>query len=112
MFYRHFSLGDTRNANEPSNVLRAVILFVSNQRQCHLKYLADGGVTTRMVCAFAMDKDACSGDSGGPVRRLSDGKLVGLVSFGPGNLCADPEYPGVYTRISSVRLWIYSVARV
>lgn len=65
-----------------------------------------------MVCAFAMKKDACSGDSGGPVRRLSDGKLVGLVSFGPGNLCADPKYPGVYTRIASVRKWIASIARI
>lgn len=65
-----------------------------------------------MVCAFALNKDACSGDSGGPVRRLSDGKLVGLVSFGPGTLCADPNYPGVYTRIASVRKWIYVNAKI
>lgn len=43
-----------------------------------------------------------TGDSGGPVRRLSDGKLVGLVSFGPGNECAMPDWPGAYTRIAAV----------
>lgn len=31
--------GDTRNPEEDSTVLRAVILFASNQWQCHLKYL-------------------------------------------------------------------------
>lgn len=31
--------GDTRSALEDNRFLRAVILGVSNQRQCHLKYL-------------------------------------------------------------------------
>lgn len=74
--------------------------------------IADGGVTNRMFCAFALKKDSCSGDSGGPVRRLTDGVLVGLVSFGPGNECASPTIPGVYTRIASVRPWIKTNAKV
>lgn len=73
-----------------------MILDVSNQRECHLKYLFDGGVTARMFCAFTLKKDSCAGDSGGPVRRLTDGKLVGLVSFGPGSECAHPNYPGAF----------------
>jgi trypsin len=38
------------------------------------------------------------------MKRLSDGKLIGVVSFGMD--CADPVFPGVYARISSVRQWI------
>lgn len=85
-----------------------------------------------MVCAFALNKDSCAGDSGGryligrniisinyeyfpkigPMRRLSDGKLVGLVSFGPGDECANAEYPGVYTKIATIRPWIRSITKI
>ena len=46
-------------------------------------------------------KDACNGDSGGPVVWLSEHNryvLVGAVSFGFG--CARPGVPGVYTAVS------------
>ena len=39
------------------------------------------------------------GDSGGPM--VCNGTLSGIVSFGPDNLCGDPNLPGVYTRISA-----------
>ena len=39
------------------------------------------------------------GDSGGPL--VCNGVLSGIVSFGPDNLCGDPNLPGVYTRISA-----------
>jgi trypsin len=42
------------------------------------------------------------GDSGGPL--VANKKLVGVVSFGYG--CAVPNYPGVYSRVASVRDWI------
>lgn len=31
--------GETRNVSETNSILRAVILRISNQRACHLKYL-------------------------------------------------------------------------
>jgi trypsin len=104
--------GETQNFNETNINLRSVNLYVSNQKECHKYYSDVGGITWRMICAFAPKKDSCSGDSGGPMVRISDNKLVGIVSYGPANTCADPVIPGVYTRVSNVRIWIRFMTRV
>lgn len=59
------------------------------------------------ICAGRVGKDSCQGDSGGPLfATRQDGKviLVGITSYGQG--CADPNYTGVYTRITSISAWI------
>lgn len=48
-------------------------------------------------------KDACNGDSGGPLYG-PDGTQVGIVSRGFG--CGLAEYPGVYTRVSAFKKFI------
>ncbi|MFV2121965.1 serine protease [Streptomyces sp. Act-28] len=55
--------------------------------------------------------DTCQGDSGGPMfRRDADGAWiqVGIVSWGYG--CARPNYPGVYTEVSTFASAIRSAA--
>jgi len=53
--------------------------------------------------------DSCKGDSGGPlILAGSDATTdvqVGIVSFGLGN-CANVDFPGVYSEISSLLDWI------
>lgn len=70
-------------------------------------------ITSNVVCAGLASggKDSCEGDSGGPL-TIYDHKrrawlLVGIVSNGI--RCAEPNLPGVYTRISSFLPWIAAV---
>jgi secreted trypsin-like serine protease len=53
--------------------------------------------------------DACQGDSGGPLFRFEDYSLVGIVSWGYS--CGLPQYPGVYSKISSSLEWIQSIIK-
>ncbi|KAK4018585.1 hypothetical protein OUZ56_000631 [Daphnia magna] len=66
------------------------------------------GIADHMICASYPGKDTCTGDSGGPllVQDMPGAKWiqVGIISWGIG--CADPDFPGVYTRISSFVDWI------
>ena len=61
---------------------------------------------TTMICAGGNgDKDACAGDSGGPMKH--NGVLVGVVSWG--YQCAVRDYPGVYGNIAAALPWIQEI---
>ncbi|XP_066462593.1 trypsin-like [Eleutherodactylus coqui] len=64
-----------------------------------------GEITDNMFCAGVMEgwKDTCQGDSGGPL--VCNSKLSGITSWG--NIpCAQPNLPGVYTRLCNYLDWI------
>jgi hypothetical protein len=73
-----------------------------------------------MVCAGYQQGgvDTCQGDSGGPLESsvvptppdLSTYRLVGITSWGVG--CAEPDFPGVYTRVAETALRDAIVAEV
>jgi len=87
----------------PSNILLEAELDISSQTECHGAYEENGAyISNEMICASRPDKDSCQCDSGGPlIIKGEDSMLdiqIGIVSFG--YKCADPDYPGVYTRVS------------
>jgi len=96
--------GNTQSSVESREFLRGAEVPIVNQNDCADAYKQFGGVTDRMVCAGLKQggKDACQGDSGGPL--VCRGMLVGVVSWGYG--CAQPSYPGIYSRVPCIRTWI------
>ena len=67
-----------------------------------------GTLPANMVCAGYKEggKDACKGDSGGPLIQLEGDRatLIGVVSWGLG--CAEKEQPGVYAKVAHFADWI------
>ncbi len=57
-------------------------------------------------------QDTCQGDSGGPLMAFFNSRwvLAGITSFGDG--CAQPGYPGVYTRVSAFVSFISSITNL
>jgi len=95
---------------DPSPVLRQVVVDYIPLDKCGAYASTPGKLTTGMLCAGYADggRDACAGDSGGPLMKLASSSnptlLVGVVSWGTG--CARASYPGVYTSIPFFRPWI------
>jgi hypothetical protein len=102
--------GTTSYGGAGSGVLLEAEVPMTSDDECDDAHGAAFDPTT-MVCAGDGIHDTCQGDSGGPLMVANgDGELVlaGITSWGYG--CADPEFPGVYTRVGSVALntWIRS----
>ncbi|CAJ1084518.1 trypsin-3 [Xyrichtys novacula] len=84
-----------------SPVLRAVDVRIIPY--CHYYYYWRM-ITSNMLCAGSRfgGKDSCQGDSGGPL--ICNGYFEGIVSWGIS--CANPYFPGVYTKVRSYVNWI------
>ncbi|XP_017283958.1 prostasin-like [Kryptolebias marmoratus] len=86
------------------DMLQEVNVPVVSNRVCSQSY----AITSNMICAGLTEggKDSCQGDSGGPLvsRTGTTWVQAGVVSFGRG--CAEPNFPGVYARVSEYQTWI------
>ncbi|MBF0440388.1 MAG: serine protease [Oligoflexales bacterium] len=92
----------------PQNTLLEVDLPVVDNETCR-GLNREFDIQESQLCAGYLDgntkKDACNGDSGGPLFS-PDGErfLFGIISGGSG--CARPKLPAFYTRVSHYVDWI------
>lgn len=101
--------GSTSFRGPATTTLMEVQVPVLDNDECKRAFVNKKTVIdNRVLCAGYLTggKDACQGDSGGPLMWPSGKQyyLVGVVSYG--FKCAEPGYPGVYTRVSSFVDWI------
>nr|XP_018917962.1 PREDICTED: serine proteinase stubble [Bemisia tabaci] len=97
------------------SVLQEVSVPVINNSVCETMYRSAGfieHIPEIFICAGWRKGgfDSCEGDSGGPMVIQRPDKrwlLAGVISWGIG--CAEPNQPGVYTRISEFRDWINQI---
>jgi hypothetical protein len=93
--------GETEAGPPPIDLHRVEVPLVT-EANCNDQNSYNGAVTGTMICA-GLDQggmDTCQGDSGGPLTRGPNNfVLTGITSWGSG--CADPNFFGVYTRVSN-----------
>ncbi|WP_329036379.1 serine protease [Streptomyces sp. NBC_00178] len=102
----------TEGGGQQRYLLKATVPYVSDAT-CRQAYGNDL-VASEEICAGYVGTggvDTCQGDSGGPMFRKDNAGAwiqVGIVSWGQG--CARPDYPGVYTQVSTFASAIASAA--
>lgn len=98
--------GTTASGGQLAPYLMSVTVNLVDYDECNRAY--NGMLTSTMLCASAKGKDACNGDSGGPLSKgtAENPEIVGVVSWGFG--CAEPDFPGVYTDVTNPEIlaWI------
>ncbi|XP_032681410.1 proclotting enzyme-like [Odontomachus brunneus] len=98
--------GATYYGGKESTIQRQAVLPVWRNEDCNRVYSQP--IDKNYLCAGYTQggKDACQGDSGGPLMLKLESRWtqIGIVSFG--NRCGEPNYPGVYTRVTEYINWI------
>lgn len=104
--------GTTKEGGNASDVLLGADLPLWSAEECKASY-EEYYDENSSICAGYKEGGigSCKGDSGGAL-LVRGGPTefiqVGIVSFGKG--CARPNYPTVYTRVSSFYDWIFEAA--
>ncbi|XP_077050067.1 vitamin K-dependent protein C [Siphateles boraxobius] len=100
---------DNETAHHFSSTLNFIEIPIMDKSECS-KHMMNN-LTENMLCGGVLGqiKDACEGDSGGPMMTLFHDTwfLVGLVSWGEG--CGQRHKFGIYTKVSGYLDWINRV---
>ncbi|KAF5902904.1 vitamin K-dependent protein C-like [Clarias magur] len=104
--------GSEREGAAPNtSPLKHINVPIVEPSECS-RYMVNN-LTQNVLCAGNIGdiKDACTGDSGGPMMTLYRNTwfLVGLVSWGEG--CGHTDKLGIYTKVSNYMEWIDSVKK-
>ncbi|XP_072394641.1 phenoloxidase-activating factor 1-like [Diabrotica undecimpunctata] len=105
--------GLTENGSYSNVKLQVFVPFLTNDECITAFRILRLNLTDSQICAGGEDgKDACKGDSGGPLMRRSKSNPLqwyqeGIVSFG-NTECGTAGLPGVYTKVLSFLSWIHS----
>ena len=97
----------------PSELNQVAVPIVTNA-VCNEPESYNGLIGEGQVCAGFREggRDSCLGDSGGPLMIAQNGEFrqAGVVSFGRG--CAQPNFYGVYSRLSFYKTWISEISGI
>mmetsp|Transcript_30452 Transcript_30452/g.50265 ORF Transcript_30452/g.50265 Transcript_30452/m.50265 type:complete len:516 (+) Transcript_30452:176-1723(+) len=98
--------GSTYAGGAGTNTLQGATVNYIPTDTCNANYSGEINSATMMCGGVGGGIDSCQGDSGGPIFVETDDyfKQVGIVSWGIG--CAQPNFPGVYSRVSGEIDWI------
>ncbi|RWS12657.1 Trypsin-like protein [Dinothrombium tinctorium] len=101
----------TEKSEVYSDKLQKVKISIIENSQCQKWFRLAGRdmlIRENLICAGYRNggKDACHGDSGGPLlyKMADKWSVIGVVSTGVG--CARPLLPGLYSRVSFYKSWI------
>lgn len=99
---------------KPTSVLQRVDMPIVESKECEKAYESQSNIviTHTQLCAGGRNgKDACFGDSGGPLQVAAyvngETRYVqqGVVSYGP-EFCGLDGFPGVYTKVAYFMDWV------
>ncbi|XP_022069670.1 vitamin K-dependent protein C [Acanthochromis polyacanthus] len=98
------------DSNRYSSALNVIKIPLVSHSIC-ARQMFPHNISENVLCAgiLGQRKDACEGDSGGPMVTLYRNTwfLVGLVSWGDG--CGKEDKLGIYTKVSNYNHWISKV---